>query len=69
MIYTDDPHMDFNRWDAEQERLLNALPKCYACGEPIQDLYLYRLDGEDYCEDCAFNWLYEQKKEVTARYD
>lgn len=49
---TDDPVRDFDEWDAEQTEQLKKLPKCDCCGEPIQDDYGYRFDGELLCEDC-----------------
>lgn len=52
MFYTDDPALDFNRWDAEQQRELEMLPTCINCGEPIQDDYCYEIDDELYCEEC-----------------
>ena len=52
MYYTDDPVADAARYDAEQERLLDKLPRCYCCREPITGDYLYKIDGIFYCEDC-----------------
>lgn len=40
------------RYEAEQERLADKLPKCDCCGEPIPDDFLYDLGGTLYCEDC-----------------
>lgn len=42
----------FEMHDAEQERWLAKLPVCVECGEPIQDDYLYEINGEYVCEDC-----------------
>ena len=52
MYYTDDPVADFERHDAEQQKMLKKLPKCVHCGEPIQDEHLYDIDGELFCEEC-----------------
>ena len=52
MMWTDDPHKDFARWDAEQEEALERLPKCCECGEPIVDDYCYYINDEYICEDC-----------------
>ena len=53
MFRTDDPIADFERYDAEQQKKLDRLPKCCHCGEPIQDDFCFDLgDGEIYCEDC-----------------
>ena len=42
----------FVRHDAEQEAWLAKLPRCGCCGEPIQDDYLYEINGEALCEHC-----------------
>ncbi len=42
----------WERHDAEQERKLQALPKCSECGEPIQDEYCYEIEGKYICEHC-----------------
>lgn len=52
MYYTDDPVADFENWDWEREEMLEKLPKCTHCGEPIQDEYLYNIDDELFCEEC-----------------
>lgn len=52
MGWTDNPLADFNRHDAEQQEWLESRPKCSCCEEPIQDDYLYEIDGEYICEDC-----------------
>lgn len=56
MFYrTDDPLADFNRWDAEQQAVLNKLPKCAECDEPIQDDCYYEINGECVCPECLDN--------------
>ena len=50
-MWTDDPIADFERYDAEQGRQLDKLPRCCCHEEPIQDEYLYDIDGEYYCEE------------------
>ena len=47
-----DNHDLFVQHDAEQSAWEERLPKCDFCGEPIQDEYLYDIDGEIYCEEC-----------------
>jgi hypothetical protein len=37
--------------DLEQERMLEGLPVCKYCGDPIQDEHYYEIDGEIYCEE------------------
>lgn len=49
---SDDPGRDFDKWDAEQARLLEQLPKCDICDHPIQDDHYYRINGENYCPSC-----------------
>ena len=52
MFRTDDPVADFDRWDEEQQRQLEKLPKCAYCGEPIQDDIYFEINGEPVCEEC-----------------
>ena len=52
MYLTDDPLRDFDRWEAEQRREEERLPKCDFCGEPINNDFLYDLDGSLACEEC-----------------
>ena len=53
MFYrTDDPIADFMAYDAEQERLMDRLPKCDYCGEPITDDHLFDINGDVICESC-----------------
>lgn len=56
-MYTDNPLRDFERWDAEREKLLNRLPQCEDCGEPIQDERAYYIDGGWICCDCMDSYL------------
>lgn len=51
MYRTDDPLLDFDRWERQKARLAESLPKCDICGRPIDDTY-YNLYGEICCEDC-----------------
>lgn len=44
MFYTDDPIRDFERYDREQARQLEQLPKC-ECGRTI-------FDYDTICEEC-----------------
>ena len=61
---TDDPAADFERYDAEQEAELEKMPVCTNCLERIQDGYLFDIEGELYCEECA----YELFRKDTADY-
>lgn len=47
-----DPIDDFERWDDEQSRMLERLPKCERCGEPIQQESAVRIDNDYYCDEC-----------------
>lgn len=51
-MYIADNYDRFAAHDAEQERLLDKLPRCCECDEPIQDDYLYEINGEYICESC-----------------
>lgn len=39
-------------YQAEQDAQLKRRPICSYCNEPIQDDYLFDIDGELYCEEC-----------------
>ena len=49
---SDDPIKDFERYDAEQQRLIDSLPLCYECDQPIQDDFCYEINGELVCGVC-----------------
>ena len=49
---TDDPLLDFGRWDAHQAEQLERLPVCADCEEPIQDERAYYINGEWICMNC-----------------
>lgn len=53
MFLSANPYRDADRWIDMQEAMLEKLPKCDFCGEPIQDEYLWEIGGEVYCERCA----------------
>lgn len=52
MFYTDDPVLDAERYAAHQEAELDKLPKCYECGEPIQDEKCFEINDELICPRC-----------------
>lgn len=62
-MFTDDPIQDFLRYDREQQRKLDKLPKCDICGEPLQDGYYYLINGEALCHDCLDN-NYREEVEI-----
>lgn len=61
MFLTDDPVADFDRYDAEQQKQLDRLPKCDICDHPIQDDHYYQINGDNVCPDCLDN---EFRKDV-----
>ena len=54
-MYTDDPVVDFERYDAKQQKKLDRLPKCCSCKEPIQQEKAVHMDGHWYCDECLDN--------------
>lgn len=57
VFYSDDPIMDFDRWDEAQNEALEKLPECAHCGQEIQDERLFNIHGELFhiaCADEAF---------------
>ena len=52
MFYTDDPIADFHRHDAEQQKMLDRLPRCSECNKPIQDEFCYEVNDELICYEC-----------------
>jgi len=53
---------DFNDWERRQEEYEAKLPRCDKCGEPMDEYY--DIEGEQYCYECAMDWLEHQKHEV-----
>lgn len=51
-MFTDNPLNDFHTHERQLEEALNRLPKCYECGEPIQDDHCFEINGEIICEEC-----------------
>ena len=49
---TDDPVADFHRYDAEQEKRLEKLPRCCECDNPIQTEECYEINDELICPEC-----------------
>lgn len=52
MFYSDDPLMDFDRYDRAMAQREAKLPKCEKCGKPINDDFYYEIDAEILCEKC-----------------
>jgi len=55
MFLTDDPVADFERYDREQARWLDSLPKCSICGDPIQQERAFEKNGFWICHECYEN--------------
>lgn len=64
ILRTNDPAADFQAWNDENEEKAKKYPLCSCCGQHIFD-YAYHLDGETYCDDCAKDWLEQQREEIT----
>ena len=55
MYLTDDPALDFARYDAEQSRWLANLPTCEICGDAIQQETAFEKNGFWICDECFEN--------------
>lgn len=47
---------NYDAWEAhdrDQAKLLERLPVCADCQEPIQDDHVYTFDGLFYCPECV----------------
>jgi formylmethanofuran dehydrogenase subunit E len=51
-MYVPDNYDAFEAHQAEQDAWLEKRPVCVECGEPIQDDFLYDINGDIYCEEC-----------------
>lgn len=49
---TDDPVADAASWDRYQQSLLEKLPKCVYCRQPIVEDKCYLIDDELVCPEC-----------------
>lgn len=52
MYRSDDPELDFLRYDMEEQEWLKSRPKCRVCGEHIQDEKAYFINGWWICDIC-----------------
>ena len=68
MHYSDNPHIDFLRREADQERWLENRPRCDVCGEPIQDEYKYPVNGQIMCQDCAHGWVESIREKIEGEW-
>lgn len=53
---TDNPLLDFERYDAELERKLEKQPICSECGEYITDDMCFQINDELICDNCINNY-------------
>jgi formylmethanofuran dehydrogenase subunit E len=60
-----DNYDSFLHHQAEQDRLLDSLPVCNCCNEPIQDEYCYEIDSGLVCEEC----LKDNYRKPTENYE
>lgn len=66
MFRSDDPVSDFNRHEREQAAALELLPFCDYCNDPIQDEYLYDINGEFICESCLDRLFKKPTEDFTV---
>lgn len=53
MFYiSDDPIADFHRYEAEQQAVLDKLPRCCECDHPIQTEECFEFNDELICPEC-----------------
>lgn len=66
--FSDNPAADFDRYDRDQERLLERLPVCEGdkCGERIQDDLYFDVDGEILCEKCMIRKYGRRTEDYNA---
>ena len=53
MIKSDDPLLDYSRWEYEEYLWEQSRPICFQCGEHILDDYMWEFEGYYYCESCV----------------
>ena len=67
--YSGNPLADANRKDRDDQKWLDSRPKCYACGDPIQEDTCYGYNGHKYhisCKDEAADDIMPEFLEVTV---
>lgn len=65
MFRTGDPLDDFTRLDRQQAADLERLPVCDYCKQPIQDEFLYDINGEFICEDCLDRFFKKETEDFV----
>lgn len=61
----DDNYSLWERHDREREALLERLPVCDYCHDPIQDEYLYVINGDFICETCLERLFRKETADFT----
>lgn len=56
MLGTDDPLRDAWRAERAERKWRKSRPRCFACGEPLDETCLWGLNGEMYCLECREAW-------------
>lgn len=59
MFLSDDPALDFDRYDREQARWLAKLPTCQRCGDAIQQERAVCIEGFWFCDECLDDYRRE----------
>lgn len=59
----------YDLWEAhdrEQQKKLKQLPKCDYCDEPIEDDFLYEINGEYICEHCLDTYFRKAVEDIIS---
>ena len=57
MFRSDDPALDYERYEAEKARALERLPLCCCCDEPIQQEDAVCINDEWFCDSCLADYF------------
>lgn len=52
-------------WLLQQEQRLARLPVCSECRQPIQDDFMFCIDGQQLCEDCWDKYVDENFRRMV----
>ena len=70
MIFrTNDPIRDAERWLYAQDKALEEMPTCCACGEHIQEEKAVCYEGQWYCRDCELDAWADIRKHYLVSVD
>lgn len=62
----EDNYSMWEQHDREQTAALELLPICDMCTVPIQDEYLYEINGEFVCETCLDRFFKKRTEDFTV---